>query len=80
MDRIVREAECKRLTGLSRTTRWELERRGQFPARRRLAVNSVGWLESELQAWVEGRQRGAVKAPSSIAATHPHRRSGDSRV
>ena len=49
MERIVREAECKRLTGLSRTTRWELERHGHFPQRRRLGVNSVGWLESELR-------------------------------
>ena len=77
MDRIVREPECKRLTGLSRTTRWELERRGQFPARRRLGTNSVGWLESELQAWVAGRQRGIVKPSAAIATPHPHRRRGD---
>lgn len=31
MDRIVREAECRRITGLARTTRWKLERTGQFP-------------------------------------------------
>lgn len=63
MDRIVREAECKRLTGLSRTTRWELERRGQFPSRRRLGSHSVGWLASELEAWVAGREQRPVGQP-----------------
>jgi predicted DNA-binding transcriptional regulator AlpA len=30
-DRILREREVRQLTGLSRTTRWELVRRDQFP-------------------------------------------------
>lgn len=73
MDRIVREAERKRLTGLSRTTRWELERRGQFPQRRRLGVNSVGWLESELREWMVTRERRGAVEPAP-AATRPHQR------
>lgn len=72
MERIVREAECKRLTGLSRTTRWELERHGQFPPRRRLGVNSVGWLESELREWMHGRERRAMGQPTAaVAAARP---------
>ena len=62
-DRIIREAECKAVTGLSRSTRWRLERSGQFPARRQLAVNACGWLQSEVQAWL--KQRAAIALSSS---------------
>ena len=40
-DRFVREPEVHRLTGLSRTTRWRLERAGKFPRRRRISENAV---------------------------------------
>lgn len=33
-DRVIREDECRKLTGVSRTTRYELEKKGAF----RLAV------------------------------------------
>ncbi len=52
---IVREPECRTLTGLSRATRWRLERTGQFPKRRKLSSNTIGWLRSELLAWIASR-------------------------
>lgn len=57
-DRIIREAERKTITSISRTTAWSLERRGLFPKRRQLypESNSVGWLLSELNEWVATRQ------------------------
>jgi prophage regulatory protein len=66
MDRIVREAECRRITGLARTTRWKLEKSGQFPTRRRLAGNSVGWLESELSGWLQSRAAGVTAPPAPM--------------
>ncbi|MGH9829837.1 MAG: helix-turn-helix transcriptional regulator [Blastocatellia bacterium] len=51
----MREAECHLVTGLSRTTRWRLERNGQFPKRRRLSANATGWLLSEIHAWLSTR-------------------------
>ena len=50
-ERFMREAEVRRITGLSRTTRWRLERRGAFPRRRRISPNGVAWLESEIRQW-----------------------------
>ena len=55
MDRFLREPEVKRKSGLSRSTRWRLERIGEFPRRRRISANAVGWLESELDAWIAAR-------------------------
>lgn len=59
-ERFLREAEVKRVTGLSRTTRWRLERRGQFPKRRRLSQNAIGWLESEIHSWMAARAEAAA--------------------
>jgi prophage regulatory protein len=54
-DRFMREPEVKSLTGLSRTTRWRMEQVGDFPRRRRLSKNSVGWLSGEVEAWMTSR-------------------------
>ena len=54
-DSFVREPECRRITGLSRVTRWRLEREGKFPRRRRLSSGAVGWLRSEIAHWVATR-------------------------
>lgn len=54
-DRFLRDREVRKLTGLSRTTRWRLEAKGQFPKRRKLSENTVGWLASEVADWLESR-------------------------
>ncbi|EAA7110264.1 AlpA family phage regulatory protein [Salmonella enterica subsp. enterica serovar Sekondi] len=51
-DRIIREAECRHLTGLCRTTRYVMEKKGTFPARCQLGGRSVGWRLSEVQGWI----------------------------
>jgi len=55
-DRVLRVAEVMRLTGLGRTTIWQLEREGKFPRRGKLTGRSraVGWRASEVAAWVAG--------------------------
>lgn len=54
--RIIRPKELSKITGLSRTTLWRLERRKEFPARRRLSSGSVGYLESEVLQWIQERE------------------------
>ncbi len=54
-DRFLREPEVRRITGLSRTTRWRLEKAGKFPARRQISDNAVAWFSSEVQAWMAER-------------------------
>lgn len=57
-ERIIRESERLAITGISRTTCWEMEKKGEFPKRRKLAPNgtSVGWLLSELIEFVQSRE------------------------
>jgi prophage regulatory protein len=55
MSRILREREVKHVTGLSRVTRWRLERRGLFPKKVRLTERCIGWQEAEIMAWLRSR-------------------------
>jgi predicted DNA-binding transcriptional regulator AlpA len=55
MSRILREREVKHVTGLSRVTRWRLERRGLFPKKVRLTEGCIGWQEAEIMAWLRSR-------------------------
>ncbi|ECG8624766.1 AlpA family phage regulatory protein [Salmonella enterica subsp. diarizonae] len=50
-ERIIREKECKELTGLSRTTRFLKEKAGDFPIRRKIGGRAIGWMLSEIQEW-----------------------------
>jgi len=53
--RMLREREVRQVTGLSRVTRWRLERRGEFPRRVKLTERCVGWCEAEVMAWLKTR-------------------------
>lgn len=57
-ERIVREADRRYITSISRTKAWKLEKEGLFPKRLRLGNRSVGWKLSELLEWVDNQPRG----------------------
>ena len=63
----LRWPRVRQLTGLSRSTVWRLEKNGQFPARRKLSANSVGWSLIELQAWMQSRRAATALAASEVA-------------
>lgn len=66
--KILRIGQVQELVQLSRTTIWRRERAGDFPARIRLAENSVGWLADEIEAWVSARPRGMASLRSTADA------------
>ncbi len=43
------------MTSLSATTLWRLTQRGEFPQPIRLSSGAVGWLDSEVRAWLAER-------------------------
>ena len=63
----LRWPRVRQLTGLSRSTVWRLEKNGQFPARRKLSANSIGWSLIELQAWIQSRSAATALAASEVA-------------
>jgi prophage regulatory protein len=53
--RLLRFPTVRERTGLSRSTIWRLERRGEFPRHRRISANVVAWMEDEVIAWILSR-------------------------
>ena len=58
MKKIIGPTETMKVTNLSRSTLWRLERKGKFPQRINISSNRVGWYEDEVGAWIESRPRG----------------------
>ena len=64
-DRIIREAERLRLTSISRSQAFQLERRGLYPKRIRLGSRSVGWSFNSIMNWIESRQAASQEVHSN---------------
>ena len=43
-------------TGNSRSTIYEMVRDGKFPRSVKIGARSVGWIESEIDEWIETRE------------------------
>lgn len=67
-DRLLRRREVQQVTGLSRTALYRLIAAKDFPAQVRLSTNTVGWLYSEVDAWIAGRVVASRKAAASLSA------------
>lgn len=52
---IIRLRRVIEKTGLSRSTILALEKRGDFPKKISLSPRTMGFLESEVDAWIAGR-------------------------
>ena len=53
--KFLRFATVRERTGLSRSTIWRLERRGDFPKHRRISANAVAWVEEEVAHWIQSK-------------------------
>lgn len=47
------DGSLMKFTGMGYTSIFRLERDGNFPARRQLSPGRVGWIKTEVQAWME---------------------------
>ena len=54
-DRFLRLSDVKERTGLSRSTIYLNISKGIFPRHISLGARCVGWLESEIDAWMQAR-------------------------
>ena len=59
--RLLRFPAVRDRTGLSRSTIWRLERRGEFPRHRRISANVVVWVEEEISNWIASRVEGQLE-------------------
>lgn len=55
-NQVIRKKELLSLLKISDPSLWRWERAGKFPKRIQLGGASVGWLQTEISAWVEGKK------------------------
>ncbi len=55
--RILRRREVETLVGLRRSAIYAAVAAGRFPAPVRLTARAVGWLDTEVMAWIHARVR-----------------------
>ncbi|WP_426177377.1 helix-turn-helix transcriptional regulator [Massilia sp. TWR1-2-2] len=55
VDRIIRMPELKSRIGLSRSTIYEAIKKKEFPSSVSLGPRAVGWLESDIDSWLDSR-------------------------
>ncbi|KZY60194.1 AlpA family transcriptional regulator [Oleiphilus sp. HI0073] len=56
IDHILRLKEVCEITGLGRSTIYELVRKEQFPKQVKLTARSVGWRQSQVVEWISSRE------------------------
>lgn len=78
-DRIVREEECRQLTGLCRTTRYMMEKEGTFPKKVRIGNRASGWRLSDIQAWIKNTDNVSSQGSVSKLLTNIERLEGAAR-
>jgi len=59
---ILRRKQVEARIGLSRSTIYERIKAGTFPAPISLGAKSVGWIESEIEAWLSSQIEKSRKA------------------
>ena len=79
---VLRLPQVRQITGLGRSSIYAMEANQNFPRRLKLGPRSVGWLESEVLAWVltraQGRGSERIQAPAgrgNSSSPRPGRRS-----
>jgi prophage regulatory protein len=70
VDTVLRRADVERATGLRTSSLYERIAAGTFPRPIKINARSVGWLASEVDAWVHERiaERDAAHPPARQAA------------
>lgn len=54
-DRLIRMSEVETLTGLGKTSIYELMKAGKFPRSIRLHARLVAWPETTVLSWIQSR-------------------------
>jgi prophage regulatory protein len=78
-DAILRLPQVRRITGLSRSSIYAMQESNHFPQSLKLGARAVGWLESEVRAWLVSRaeNRGTIGIlPPAASENNPVRDGG----
>jgi prophage regulatory protein len=71
MERLLRMPTVKEKTGLSRASIYRFVEEGRFPPARSLGAHAIGWLESEVEAWIQSRRVVQPKGTAAVESAKP---------
>ena len=66
MYKILRMPEVKRTTGLGRSTIYKKIAEKTFPEPISISVKAVGWLESDIQKWIEEKIKASANQNNKV--------------
>ena len=72
--RILRWPEVEARTGLSRSTIYRWRRAGRFPPAVVMGARTVGWIESDVDAWIRARTAESLGGGGAVARRPPEER------
>jgi prophage regulatory protein len=64
---LLRLPEVCKITGLCRSSIYQMEAEGRFPCRVPIGLRAVGWVESEIQDWLRRRIESRQERTLSLA-------------
>ncbi len=63
IDKFLTDEQELEITGLSKVTRWRLEKHGDYPKRRQISPHRVARLQSEILDWMNTRPVSDIQPP-----------------
>lgn len=67
--RVIRLPEVIKKTGLGRTSLYKLSTSGLFPASISLGGKAMGWIEAEIDRWIEDRMAARQQRPEASTSS-----------
>jgi prophage regulatory protein len=77
--KILRLPDVLQRCGLSRSSLYALMAENQFPKSVKISMRSVGWVESDLDDWVQARIKDAERVRSHKISANEHQNSFDQK-
>jgi prophage regulatory protein len=70
---LLRLPEVRRRTGLTTTEIYEAQKLGTFPQSVPIGTRTVGWVDAEVDGWIDGRIKARDAAPEHARVQRSHK-------
>lgn len=64
--KIIRPNELAKMLSVSKVTLWRMENRGEIPPRIKISKRAVGWLESDIEEWLNSLKASTIEKSEEV--------------